>query len=83
MTLGIYRHYKGSDYLALFLARDSNNDADREDVVVYMSLSAPYAGAMNVRRVTEFCEAVRWPDGSMAPRFTYTGPAPRGSDPCP
>jgi hypothetical protein len=78
---GIYRHYKGGHYIALFLARDSNNHANREDVVVYMSLTSPYAGAINVRHLSEFCEQVQLPDGGWMPRFEYLGPAPRGIGP--
>jgi len=78
---GIYRHWKGNHYLVLFHARDSNNTANREDLVVYMSLTAPHAGAVNVRRLTEFTEEVELPDGSRGPRFAYMGPAPTGTDP--
>jgi len=78
---GIYRHWKGDHYLVLFGARDSNNTANREDLVVYMSLTAPHAGAVNVRRLTEFTEEVELPDGSRGPRFAYMGPAPTGTDP--
>lgn len=81
LPLGIYRHWKGNNYITLFLARDSNNDANREDVVVYMSLTDPYAGSVNVRRLTEFLDDVDLPDGTTASRFTYVGPAPQGSDP--
>jgi hypothetical protein len=81
MELGVYRHYKGGHYAVLMLGRDSNNDANREDVVIYMSLSAPYAGSVNVRRESEFLELVELPDGETVPRFTFIMPAPRGSEP--
>jgi hypothetical protein len=77
----VYQHWKGGLYTVLFLARDSNNNANREDVVVYMSLSEPYSGAVNVRRLSEFIEDVTIAGGRTTPRFTYVGPAPRGSEP--
>jgi hypothetical protein len=81
MQLGIYRHYKGNNYIVLFIARDSNNQANRQDTVVYMSLDPPYAGSMNTRWLSEFLEDVEVPGVGKMPRFTYVGPAPRGSDP--
>lgn len=66
---GVYRHWKDNDYRVLFTARDSNNDAHREDVVVYVSLSPPFAGNINVRRLTEFLETVTTSDGRAVPRF--------------
>jgi hypothetical protein len=77
MELGVYRHYKGGHYAVLMLGRNSNN----EDVVIYMSLSAPYAGSVNVMRESEFLELVNLPDGGMVPRFTFIMPAPRRSAP--
>jgi hypothetical protein len=74
MDLGICQHWKGNRYVALFLARDSNNDANREDVVVCLSLSEGYAGSVHVRRVTEFLEEVDAPGGGKVQRFTYVGP---------
>lgn len=73
MRLGLYRHWKGNHYLAILTARDSNNDANHEDVVVYVSLDAPCAGSINVRRVAEFLEEIALPDGSHGTRFTYLG----------
>jgi hypothetical protein len=81
MELGIYRHWKGTHYTVILLARDSNNHADRENTVVYISLTTPYAGSVNTRWETEFLEEVQLPDGSWVPRFTYVGPASRGSGP--
>lgn len=77
MKLGVYRHYKGGHYAVLMLGRDSNN----EDVVIYMPLSAPYAGNINVMRESEFLELVDLPDGGTTPRFTFIIPALRGSEP--
>lgn len=81
MEMGIYQHWKGHLYVTLFEGRDSNNHANRQDVVVYMSLGAEYAGSINVRWKTEFLELVELPSGERVPRFTYFGSAPRGSDP--
>lgn len=60
---GVYQHYKGGYYLVLFTADDSNNFADHELGVVYISLDR---GKANFRRLTEFLEEV---DGK--PRFKY------------
>lgn len=38
MITGLYRHYKGSFYLALFRTWESDNDAQRVRRVVYLSL---------------------------------------------
>lgn len=73
---GIYRHWKGSNYVVLFVGRDSNNDSNREEVVIYLSLGAEFAGRINVRKVSEFLEEITLPDGGYVPRFTYVGPAP-------
>lgn len=63
---GVYRHWKGDRYLVLFTAQDSNNSADHEDVVVYVSLTR---GGIRVRRAAEFTELVPTPDGGKVPRF--------------
>lgn len=76
-TPGVYRHYKGHRYLAMFLARDCNNFSAHEPSVVYVSLGEPQVGCLNVRRLAEFSEVVAWPDGQHAPRFRYLGPAPQ------
>jgi len=68
MELGIYRHWKGDHYLVLFLARDSsNNAANHEDVVIYVSLDPPRAGNINARRKTEFLEEVETRSGRGSP----------------
>lgn len=51
---GVYRHYKGGLYRALFLAQDSTNRRDaagstEEPMVVYVSLSEPHQGNVCVR----------------------------------
>jgi hypothetical protein len=74
---GIYQHYKGSRYIVLYAAYDSENHNNRGDLVVYMSLSAPQTGRVNVRSLVEFREDVEKPGGGKAPRFRYLGTAPR------
>lgn len=81
MKMGIYRHWKGHHYVTLFEGRDSNNHANREDVVIYMSLSAIYAGSINVRWKSEFLGEVELPSGELVPRFTYVEAVPRGPEP--
>jgi hypothetical protein len=66
---GIYDHYKGGQYVVLFIATDSNNDRNDELTVVYMSLTPPHAGALRVRHFDEFTEDVAWFDGTHKPRF--------------
>lgn len=78
---GIYEHYKGTRYVVLHVGRDSNNRANRETVVVYMSLSPPYAGSVNTRWASEFLEWVTVPGRGHVPRFKLLGPAPKGSNP--
>jgi hypothetical protein len=68
---GIYEHYKGARYVVLHVGRDSNNHANRETVVIYMSLSPPYAGAINTRWASEFLEWVTVPGRGHVPRFKF------------
>jgi hypothetical protein len=74
---GIYQHYKGDLYIVLHAAHDSENRDNRGDMVVYMSLSAPKAGRINVRSLAEFREDVEHPDDGKMPRFRYLSTAPR------
>ncbi|MGH3783587.1 MAG: DUF1653 domain-containing protein [Pseudonocardiaceae bacterium] len=69
MHAGTYRHWKGNRYRVLFIAKDSNNHAAGEDVVVYVSLDPPYAGGIRTRWKSEFLEQVDLPDGTRTPRF--------------
>ena len=61
---GIYRHFKGGMYEALFVARDSE-DRDKE-LVIYRSLEKGYIWA---RPLTMFLEEVNRTD-YKGPRFT-------------
>lgn len=62
----MYRHYGGGRYTVLFVASDSTNMRDGNEVVVYLSLSY---GKIYCRDLVEFTENVEWPDGSTRPRF--------------
>jgi hypothetical protein len=67
----IYQHYTGNLYIVLYAAHDSENHNNRGDMVVYMSLSAPKIGQINVRSLAEFREDVEHPEGYKVPRFKY------------
>ena len=62
---GIYRHYKGDLYNALFVARSS--EARDEEFVVYQSLKK---GFIWVRPLVMFLENVEI-DGKKQPRFKW------------
>lgn len=65
----IYKHYKGGLYRLLCEAQDATNAADRDDMMVYVSLKN---GNIYCRKKEEFFEAVEWLQvrkGYMAPRF--------------
>lgn len=65
--LGKYRHYKGTEYEVLFIAKDSDSE---EDVVVYQDIENPEK--VWTRSVEIFTQEVEV-DGKMMPRFTYLG----------
>jgi len=72
---GVYMHWKGSKYRALFLAQDSTNRADsggstEEPVVVYISLEGARAGNVCVRNLQQFMEHVE----AGGPRFRWIAP---------
>lgn len=60
---GIYLHFKGGKYRALFLA---TSEATKEAVVVYVSL---YDGSVWTRSLERWNEYVEWPNGKTNPRF--------------
>lgn len=62
---GIYRHYKGDLYNALFVAR--NSEARDEEFVVYQSLKK---GFIWMRPLVMFLEDVEI-DGKKQPRFEW------------
>lgn len=82
---GVYRHYKGALYFALFLTEDSNNgpngeQSSQEPEVVYIALEGEKAGQRCNRKLLQWSELVpvldiRAPDGrSMVPRFEWVRP---------
>lgn len=62
---GIYMHYKGKKYKALFLARDSETE---EVMVVYQALYGDFG--YWVRPLAMFQEQIE-ADGTCLPRFRY------------
>lgn len=77
----VYKHHQGGLYMVLCVGLDSNNHANREDVVVYLSLSSPHIGCINTRWLSEFLECVKLPSGRKVPRFSYAGTASKGPSP--
>lgn len=65
MTPGIYRHYKGKDYLVLGTAHHSET---REQLAVYRCLYGDYS--LWVRPLAMFQEMVEH-DGQIVPRFAF------------
>ena len=68
-TPGVWRHYKGAEYLAIGLAREDETD---ETVVVYTRLYARDGLPMSTRRLSKWNEMVEL-DGRRVPRFQYVG----------
>ena len=62
----VYVHYKGGEYLVLFLANESTNERAGGNVVVYVSLTY---GKIKCRDYKEFVEIIKWSDGSKKSRF--------------
>lgn len=70
MKLGIYRHYKGQDFLVLMVGRD---EPTLEEVVVYQHLYGDYDVWMRLR--SEFERDVESTDPPYrGPRFRYLRP---------
>lgn len=62
---GIYQHYKGEQYHAMFVAKHSEHHDD--ELVIYQSINDKYICA---RPLTMFLENVEW-DGKITPRFKW------------
>lgn len=78
---GTYKHHKGALYIVSgLLAYESTNDQPREPKVLYWSLEAH---TWNVRRLEEFVEPVRWPDGNHAAAVRVRHLRRVGADACP
>lgn len=73
-TPGVWRHYKGRDYLALGLARQ---DETNEVVVVYVRLYEREGLPMSTRKLSIWNELVEH-EGRHVPRFRFIGPTPGG-----
>lgn len=64
----VYDHHGGGRYLVLFVADESTNARKGKDqIVVYVSLTY---GRVKCRDISEFTEVIKWPDGTMKPRFS-------------
>ena len=66
LTDSVFVHYKGGTYTVLSVAKDSTNEREGNDVVVYKSHAN---GEIYCRDLSEFTEIVGWPDGSKKGRF--------------
>ena len=74
ITPGVFQHYNGGFYRVLFIAKDSNNSGNDQNVVVYVSLSEP--GRISTRNESEFDESVLVGSTSTrtwTPRFKRIG----------
>jgi hypothetical protein len=69
LQAGVWRHWKGRDYLVLGLGHDA--DVEGRTVVVYVPLYDVPGPRLAVRTVEGFLEEV----SPGVPRFTYRGPA--------
>lgn len=63
---GVYEHYKGGQYVVLFVAHNSTNSGGDQPMVVYVSMTT---GRINVRDENEFHEAVWDANPPDRPRF--------------
>jgi hypothetical protein len=69
LQAGVWRHWKGRDYLVLGLGHDA--DQEGRTVVVYVPLYEVSGPRLAVRTVEEFLGEA----APGAPRFRYVGPA--------
>ena len=69
LQAGVWRHWKGRDYLVLGLGHDA--DDEHRTVVVYVPLYDVPGPRLAVRTVEGFLEEV----SPGVPRFSYRGPA--------
>lgn len=76
--MNLYVHYKGGLYIRLDTAFDATNDTSytrADPLVVYQAMTHPRldeyvsSNMMWTRRLSEFHEEVKWPDGVMRSRF--------------
>ena len=69
LRAGVWRHWKGADYLVLGLGHDA--DVEGRTVVVYVPLYDVPGPRLAVRTVEAFLADV----SPGVPRFSYRGPA--------
>ena len=69
LPAGVWRHWKGNDYLVLGLGHDA--DVEGRTVVVYVPLYDVPGPRLAVRTLEGFLEEA----SPGVPRFTYVGPA--------
>ena len=69
LQAGVWRHWKGKDYLVLGLAHDADHDG--RTVVVYVPLYDVPGPRLAVRTAEAFLDEV----SPGVPRFRYVGPA--------
>jgi len=74
-TPGVWRHFKGADYLALGLAREDESD---ELVVVYVRLYPRDGIPMSTRKLSVWNQTVEH-NGRVVARFSYVGQVQRAS----
>ncbi len=67
---GVYRHYKGQDYLVLGVARHSETE---EPFVVYVRLYAREGCPFWIRPYKDFIGLVAGPKGKKVKRFRFVG----------
>lgn len=63
---GKYAHFKGGRYRVLSMALHTETE---QDLVIYMGYEGKGAGGVFARPLSSWVEVVKWPDGSMRPRF--------------
>lgn len=66
---GVYKHFKGKNNLALFLASDC--EEPERKVVVYVSMYENETSQLWVREVTDFMGYKKFEDGTKVKRFEF------------
>lgn len=69
MKLGLYKHYKGKNYLVIGVCKHSET---LEDLVLYETVYENDVSKLWVRPITMFLESVEI-EGKKIPRFQYIG----------
>jgi hypothetical protein len=66
---GVYKHFKGKNNLALFLASDCEDPEKK--LVVYVSMYENERSQLWVREVTDFMGNKKFDDGTEVKRFEF------------